>query len=137
MDITIRLANQADEKAIDVFDAFRGNRPTEISRQEVWVAEISIGGRNEIAGYITFNHSFYRKPFIKYLNTNPQYSRQGIADALVKYIEDLCKGKKLFISTEADNFAMLRFFEKHQYRLVGMVNEIQAAAEVVFCKDVI
>jgi GNAT superfamily N-acetyltransferase len=136
MDIAIRLANNQDEKAIDVFDEFRGNRPIEISRQEVWVAEISIEGGNEIAGYATFNYSFYRKPFIKYLNTNPQFERQGVADALVKFIETQCKGKKLFISTEADNFPMLRFFEKHKYRLVGMVNEIQEAAEVVFCKDV-
>jgi GNAT superfamily N-acetyltransferase len=132
MDITIRLASQADEKAIDIFDEFRGNRPIEISRQEVWVAEIN----NEIAAYATFNYSFYRKPFIKYLNTHPKFERQGVADALVKFIEEKCKGQKLFISTEADNFPMLRFFEKHNYRLVGMVNEIQEAAEVVFCKDI-
>jgi ribosomal protein S18 acetylase RimI-like enzyme len=128
----IRIATPGDEKLIDAFDEFKGNRPTEISRNEVWVAEIG----KDIAGYITFNHTFYRKPFIKYLNTNPKYERQGIAESLVKYIENLCIGKKLFISTEADNFPMLRFFEKNNYRLVGMVNEIQAEAEVVFCKDV-
>jgi GNAT superfamily N-acetyltransferase len=132
MEIAIRLATNQDEKVIDVFDEFRGNRPIEISRQEVWVAEIN----HEICGYITFNNSFYRKPFIKYLNTHPRFERQGVAEALVKFIEAQCKGKKLFISTEADNFPMLRFFEKNQYRLVGMVNEIQEAAEVVFCKDV-
>jgi GNAT superfamily N-acetyltransferase len=132
MGITIRLATQQDEKAIDAFDHFSGNRPIEISRQEVWVAEIN----HKIAGYATFNYSFYRKPFIKYLNTHPMFERQGVADALVKFIETQCKGKKLFISTEADNFPMLRFFEKNHYRLVGMVNEIQEAVEVVFCKDV-
>ncbi len=132
MEIIIRPATSQDEKAIDTFDHFSGNRPTEISRNEVWVAEIN----NEIAGYATFNYSFYRKPFIKYLNTHPKFERRGVANALVKLIEAKCKGEKLFISTEADNFPMLRFFEKHNYRLVGMVNEIQAAAEVVFCKDV-
>ncbi len=132
MDITIRLATSSDETAIDAFDAFRGNRPTEISRGEVWVAEID----NEVAGYITFNYSFYRKPFIKYLNTHPKFERQGVALALVKFIEAQCKGKKLFMSTEADNYPMLRFMEKYQYRFVGMINEIQAEAEVVFCKDI-
>ncbi len=130
--MTIRLATLTDEKKIEAFDHFSGNRPTEINRNEVWVAEID----NEIAGYITFNHSFYRKPFIKYLNTNPKFERQGVAQSLVKYIENLCIGKKLFISTEADNYPMLKLFEKNKYRLVGMVNEIQEAAEVVFCKDV-
>jgi GNAT superfamily N-acetyltransferase len=131
--MTIRIATAADEIAINSFDHFSGNRPTEISRNEVWVAEIG----KDIAGYITFNHTFYRKPFIKYLNTNPKYERQGIAESLVKYIENLCIGKKLFISTEADNFPMLRFFEKNNYRLVGMVNEIQVEAEVVYCKDIV
>jgi GNAT superfamily N-acetyltransferase len=131
MDITIRFALQTDENAIDSFDAFKGNRPTEISRGEVWVAEIN----QEIAGYITFNYSFYRKPFIKYINTHPKFERQGIALALVKFIEEKCKGKKLFMSTEADNYPMLRFMEKYHYRLVGMINEIQEEAEVVFCKD--
>jgi GNAT superfamily N-acetyltransferase len=130
--MTIRLATPEDEKQIDAFDHFSGNRPTEISRNEVWVAETE----KDIAGYITFNHTFYRNPFIKYLNTNPKYERQGVADALVKYIENLCIDKKLFISAEVDNFPMLRFFEKNKYRLVGMVNEIQAEAEVVYCKDV-
>ncbi len=134
--MTIRLATPEDEKRIESFDHFSGNRPTEINRQEVWVAEIANEGETEIAGYITFNYSFYRKPFIKYLNTNPKFERQGIAASLVSYIENLCKGKKLFVSTEADNYPMLRFFEKHKYRLVGMVNEIQAEAEVVYCKDI-
>jgi GNAT superfamily N-acetyltransferase len=137
MEITIRLATKQDEKAIDAFDHFSGNRPTEINRQEVWVAELSTEGGDEIAGYATFNYSFYRKPFIKYLNTHPKFERQGVAAALVKFIEEKCQGKKLFISTEADNFPMLRFFEKHKYRLVGMVNEIQEAAEMVFCKDIL
>jgi ribosomal protein S18 acetylase RimI-like enzyme len=128
----IRPATQQDEKAIDIFDVYSGNRPTEISRHEVWVAVIE----NDIAGYITFNYSFYRKPFIKYLNTNPKYTRRGVAETLILFVEAMCKGKKLFISTEADNFPMLHLFEKHKYRFVGMVNEIQAAAEVVYCKDV-
>ncbi len=90
----------------------------------------------EIAGYITFNYSFYRKPFIKYLNTYQKFERQGMAVALVNFIEEQCKGKKLFMSTEADNYPMLCFIEKYHYRFVGMINEIQEAAEVVFCKDV-
>jgi hypothetical protein len=88
MEIAIRQENSQDEKAINAFDHFSGNRPTEISRQEVRVAEIN----QEIAGYATFNYSFYRKPFIKYLNIHPKFERQGVADAVVKFIEEKCKG---------------------------------------------
>jgi hypothetical protein len=60
-----------------------------------------------------------------------------VAETLILLVEDMCKGKKLFISTEEDNFPMLHLFEKHKYRFVGMVNEIQEVAEVVYCKDII
>jgi GNAT superfamily N-acetyltransferase len=92
MEIAIKLATNKDEKAIDVFDEFRDNKPLEISRQEVWVAEVSAEDENEIAGYATFNYFFYRKPFIKYLNIHPKFERQGVADALVKFIEEKCQG---------------------------------------------
>jgi hypothetical protein len=32
----IRIATPEDEKLIDTFDEFKGNRPTEISLNEVW-----------------------------------------------------------------------------------------------------
>lgn len=128
----IRLANKLDEVAIGAFDVFGGSRATEIERNEIWVAEIN----NEIAGYITFNLSFFRKPFIKYLNVNPDFRRQAIAEKLVVFMERKCVGQKLFISTEANNYPMIHFFEKYKFRFVGMINEIQEVAEIVYCKDI-
>jgi GNAT superfamily N-acetyltransferase len=108
MGITIRIATNADEKAIDDFDHFSGNRPKEISNNEVWIAEVN----GELAGYITFNYSFYRKPFIKYLNTHPKFERQGIADTLVKFIEENAKAKNCLSLRKQTIFQCYGFLRK-------------------------
>lgn len=56
----IRQATRKDFIETATFDLFAGDRNSEIARNEVWTATME----DTIAGYITFNHSFYRKPFI-------------------------------------------------------------------------
>lgn len=127
----IRLAVPDDLREIDKFDVFAGKRIDEIKRNEIWVS-VQDG---TVSGYITFNHSFYLKPFIQFLNVRKEFRRKGIADRLINYIENNCTGKKIFISTETDNLAMIRLLEKRKYRIAGIIEELQEQGEIVFCKD--
>jgi ribosomal protein S18 acetylase RimI-like enzyme len=127
----IRQAILEDEKVIDSFDRFGGSRNNEIIRKEMWVAILE----DKIAGYVTFNHSFYERPFLKYINTHPDFRRRNVAEKMMNFIEEKCKGKKLFISTEADNLPMITLLDKLNYKMVGIINGIQEAAEVVYCKE--
>lgn len=127
----IRLAVPDDLNEINNFDVFAGERIDEIKRKEIWIS-VQDG---KVSGYITFNHSFYHKPFIQFLNVRKDFRRKGIADRLINFIENNCTGKKIFISTETDNLAMIRLLEKRKYRIVGIIEELQEQGEIVFCKD--
>ncbi len=128
--MSIRIAVQTDANSINEFDIFSGSRENEIINEEIWVYESG----QFIAGYLTFNRSFYGKPFIQFLCIRENFRRQGIAEKLIHHIETICDESKLFISTESDNLPMLKLLDKNRYKMVGFINEIQDAAEIVFCK---
>ena len=130
--MTIRQAKLGDENAIDTFDQFGGSRKLEIIREEIWIAV----AENKIAGFITFDNSFYERPFIRYVITNPDYRRKSVAEKLMSFIEEKCKGKKIFTSTEADNLPMIMLLTKLNYKMVGIIHELQDVAEVIYCKEI-
>ncbi len=130
--MTIRKATLEDENAIDIFDRFGGSRNLEIIREEIWVAVYE----NEIAGFMTFDNSFYERPFIRYIVTNPDYRRKSVAEKLMLFIEEKCEGQKIFTSTEADNLPMIMLLNKFNYKMVGIIHELQDVAEVIYCKEI-
>jgi ribosomal protein S18 acetylase RimI-like enzyme len=130
--VKIRQAVPEDFTQIDSFDVFAGDRKTEIQRNEVWVAMLE----GKIAGYITFNRSFYQKPFIQYLNVKVEYRKQGVGQALIESIEGRCDNEKLFTSTESSNLSMLRMLEKRKFKVVGVMEQLQEVAEIIYCKEI-
>jgi ribosomal protein S18 acetylase RimI-like enzyme len=130
--VKIRQAVPEDFTQIDSFDVFAGDRKTEIQRNEVWVAMLE----GKIAGYITFNRSFYQKPFIQYLNVKVEYRKQGVGQALIESIEGRCDNEKLFTSTESNNLSMLRMLEKRKFKVVGVIEQLQEVAEIIYCKEI-
>lgn len=131
MNMIIRPAVTDDLNEIKEFDVFAGDRTKEIYRNEIWVSVLD----GKVSGYITFNHSFYLKPFIQFLNVRKEFRRKGIANDLINFIENKCKGNKIFISTETDNLAMILLLKKRNYRIAGIIEELQEQGEIVFCKD--
>jgi ribosomal protein S18 acetylase RimI-like enzyme len=130
--VKIRQAVPEDFTQIDSFDVFAGDRKSEIQRNEVWVAM----REGKIAGYITFNRSFYQKPFIQYLNVKVEYRKQGVGQALIESIERRCDKEKLFTSTESNNLSMLRMLEKRNFKVVGVIEQLQEVAEIIYCKEI-
>ncbi len=64
---------------------------------------------------ITKANSAWKYGHLIWMGVDPQYSRQGIAERLLKYFRDamLEEGvRMLIVDTEADNLPALRFFRK-------------------------
>ncbi|CAA9221385.1 MAG: hypothetical protein AVDCRST_MAG56-464 [uncultured Cytophagales bacterium] len=110
----------------------RGTERRRYKRNEVRVAILE----GSIAGYVTFNHSFYQKPFIQYLNVKAPYRKQGVGQALIESVEGRCGNEKLFTSTESNNLPMLRMLEKRKFKVVGIIEQLQETAEIVYCKEI-
>lgn len=129
MDVEIRKASIEDLAAIDAFDAFSGDRGTEILAGEIVVAMCA----GEVAAYMTHNRRFYQRPFIWLLCVKESYQRRGIAAQLLGWAEAYYeKDGMLFSSTEADNAAMIKLFAKRGYTLSGSIENLQPVAELVF-----
>lgn len=130
--MTIRLANIEDFENIDSFDRFGGDRMLEIQRNEIWIAILD----SKIAGFTTFDNSFYERPYLRYIIVNPDFRRKKVAEKLMIFIEQKCKNQKIFTSTEADNLPMINLLNKLKYKMVGIVYELQDVGEVFYCKEI-
>lgn len=89
----------------------------------------------QVAGYAEMAPSFFQRQFISLLSVRPEHRRQGVATALMKAVEAGCKGGKLFTSTNLSNQPMQSLLAKMEYRLCGVVEELdEGDPELVFVK---
>jgi GNAT superfamily N-acetyltransferase len=129
--IRIGKASLSDFEEIDKFDIFAGDRKAEIQREECYVAT----HEKIITEYVTFDYSFYGRPFIRFLCIRPDFKRKGIGNKIMEFVEQICEGKIIFSSTESDNLAMIKLFEKREYKISGVIENLQIQTEIVYCKD--
>lgn len=127
----VREATLSDLDAIDSFEIFAGDRKSDVEKGECFVAV----EEGSAVGYAVFNKSFYLKPFIQFLCVRPEFYRQGVASKLLEYVEGIYDEGKIFTSTESDNLAMLRLFDRRGYHVSGVIENIQERSEIVFCKE--
>lgn len=127
----VRKGTLSDLEGIDSFDIFAGDRRSDVEKGECFVAV----KEGSAVGYVVFNTSFYLKPFIQFLCVRPEFYRQGVATKLLEYVESICDEGEIFTSTESDNLAMLRLFDRRGYRVSGVIENIQEQSEIVFCKE--
>lgn len=89
----------------------------------------------QVAGYAEMAPSFFQRQFISRLSVRPEHRRQGVATALMKSMETACKSGKLFTSTNLSNQPMQSLLAKMEYRLCGVVEELdEGDPELVFTK---
>lgn len=131
-EIRIRKALISDFEEIDRFDVFGGDRKAEIQREECYVA--TLGKR--IIGYVTFDYMFYGRPFIRFLCVCPELQRKGIGNKIMEFVEEKCKEQRIFTSTESENLAMINLLGKREYKLSGVIENLQIQTEIVYCKDI-
>ena len=131
----IRLGTYEDIQIIEPFDPFGGSREEEVSEKRLYMYE---SGEGTPIGYIsTARYTLHDYPYVTFLLVQRGFRRRGIATELLNHIEMLHSGKRIFISTEADNKEMLSLLKKQQYQRSGSLSGLNrdGVEEVFFYKD--
>ena len=131
----IRLGTLADIPVLDPFDPFGGSREEEVSGNRLHVFRDDEG---KLIGYVsTAGYRFHGYPYVAFLLVHPGYRRRGIATKLLRHVEALHVGERIFISTESDNNEMLALLAKLQYQYSGALAglNLDGVGEVFFFKD--
>ena len=133
----IRAAIPEDIAAIDAFDRFAGDRSQEIAGGRMLVLEDLPDA--SVVGYVSWaRKGFVGRDYIAFLCVETAHRRCGLATKLLRAAEAAIGPGRIFISTEADNSAMLALLQRENWMFAGSVeganwNDI---AEQFFFKDV-
>ncbi len=89
----------------------------------------------DAAGFAVFDNSFFGQRFIELLYVEPAHRRGGVARAIVRYIESICPGEKLFTSTNESNAAMHAFCAAIGFARSGWIDNLdEGDPEIVYFK---
>lgn len=102
-----------------------------IINREVIVARIGA----ERVGFAILNRSFFEQYFVALLIVHPDHRRQGIATALMHYIEKTCPERKLFASTNTSNTTARRLLASLGFIHSGQIDNLNDGdPEIVYVK---
>lgn len=119
MTITIRPAFESDLTGL--LERFPAHQQT--LREAVASRTCFVGiCEGEMAGFAVFDYSFFHLGFLSLLFVLPQYRRQGVAGALMAFVEQNCTTPKLFTSTNLFNLPMQSLLVRRGYRLAGVIH---------------
>ncbi|MCP8971028.1 GNAT family N-acetyltransferase [Ectobacillus ponti] len=87
------------------------------------------------AGFLVYHQHFFEQAFMDLVIVHPAMRRQGVARALMEYMERCCLTEKLFSSTNQSNEEMQQVFRSLQYVESGYVDHLdEGDPELVFFK---
>lgn len=102
-----------------------------IHRRQCWVAESD----EHVHGYIVADTSFYGHPFIALLMVNTPFRRRGVGLGLMRHVEGMFPGSKLFASTNESNRPMHALLDKLGYVRSGIIENLdEGDPELVYVK---
>ena len=88
-----------------------------------------------IDGFAVFDRSFFGQPFIALLHVEPSRRQRGIAAALIRHIESVCPGDRLFTSTNGSNVAMQQVCEALGFTRSGYIENLdEGDPELVYVR---
>tara|TARA_R100000687_G_scaffold78906_1_gene72723 strand:+ start:3496 stop:3897 length:402 start_codon:yes stop_codon:yes gene_type:complete len=131
----IRAGVLSDVAAIEEINPFSGSRESEIDEGRLTVILCS----GSVAGFVVESKKgLLGRPYIEYLAISQEFRRKGLALKLIEAIELKHCGKRLFISTEASNSAMLSLLERCGYIHSGTISKanLSGADELYFFKEI-
>jgi len=77
------------------------------------------------AGFLIWTKDFYSHHFIDLVLVHPQMRRKGVAQAMIKAMEAICPGNKLFSSTNRSNKAMQEVFRQAGFVKSGFISNLE------------
>ena len=136
--VTIRSAAESDVEALCSFDlvARREEGRREFIRRSVVAGDCHVAAAGgELVGYGVLTYTFYGHRFVEMLYVHPGRRRQGAGAALLAYLESLCRGEKLFTSTNLSNLPMQALLNRLGYTLSGVIHNLdEGDPELVYFK---
>jgi ribosomal protein S18 acetylase RimI-like enzyme len=136
----IRLARADDREAVCAIDVRLRDIPGRqtfieraIAAHECYLAMLD----DAVAGFVVLDRSFYGQPFVSLLIVDEQHRRRHIGSALMRHVESVCPGEKLFTSTNESNTPMQRLCDKLGYMRSGRIENLDDGdPEIVYFKRV-
>ncbi|HEY4943012.1 MAG TPA: GNAT family N-acetyltransferase [Rhizomicrobium sp.] len=136
--LVIRAYDPSDRDALVAIDARVGTETTRLplllrahAAQGFWLAEQ--GGR--VVGYIARTFEFFDKDFIALVVVDETLRRSGIGTALMRKIENLATGDRIFTSTNESNATMRAVLARLGYVPSGRIDNLDPGdPELVFVK---
>jgi GNAT superfamily N-acetyltransferase len=131
----IRRAIEPDISAIITIDpvaAYDESRKRLISK---WVLEdsaIVAVVEDAVVGYAVLEYTFFSCGFISMLVVAEARRRKGIGTALILHLEEICKTKKLFTSTNKSNTPMQAFMASMSYEPSGIIHNLDEGDPELF-----
>lgn len=129
----LRRGTLEDAAALAAVDPFGGDRHAEAREGRLWV---DVDDRSAATGYASLARcEFHGNPYVEFLFVRVEHRRRGVASRLLAAIEQLCAGRRVFISVEAPNDAMRRLLEGRGYSEAGALrglNDDHGGADEVF-----
>ena len=134
--IVVEPARAGDLEHIIAMDPRVADTPgrREFHERAFAAGETLIARRGDcVVGFAVFDRSFYEQPFIALLYVEPAERRTGAARAIVRYVESICPGDKLFTSTNESNDAMHAFCAALGYVRSGCIDNLdEGDPEIVY-----
>lgn len=136
MTIDLRLARADDADAVCAIDPRAADTPGRRTFVEQSIAAgqcyVAVDG-DAIVGYAVFDDSFFEQPFVSLLMVAERQRRRGVGARLMRHIESICPGEKLFTSTNESNTPMQRLCEKLGFVRSGFIENLdEADPEIIY-----
>lgn len=134
----IRPATQSDTEPLCSFDhvARHDNGRRAFIRHSVANGTCFVCVTDEqVVGYGVLEYSFYGNGFVSMLMVHPDHRHRGAGTQLIRHFESICQTAKLFTSTNLSNLPMQALLAKLEYRLSGVVHNLdEGDPELVYFK---
>lgn len=104
-----------------------------IEEDRCWLAEAD----GQVVGYAVVDECFFGNAFIRLIVVAAPFRRRGIGTALMRNVESIFVGRKLFTSTNESNVASQRLMESRGFRRSGAIQNLdEGDPEIVYFKPV-